>query len=35
VKGQINVLVMLRKMKPSTFEYTYRVTLPIKKDNNR
>ncbi len=35
VKGEIDVFVMLKNMKPSTFKYTYRVILPINKDNNR
>ncbi len=34
VKGQIDVFVMFRKMKPNTFEYTCRVTLLIKKDSS-
>jgi hypothetical protein len=35
VKRQIDVLVDLGKMKPSNFEYTCRVTLPIKRDGSR
>jgi len=35
VKGQIHALVIFKKMKPNTFEYTCRVTLLIKKDSNR
>jgi hypothetical protein len=31
VKKQIDVLVTLGKMKPSSFEYAYRVTLLVKK----
>jgi hypothetical protein len=34
VMKQMDVLVTLGKMKPSSFEYTCRVTLLIKKDNN-
>jgi hypothetical protein len=35
VKRQINALVELGKMRPSSFEYASRVTLPIKKDGSR
>jgi len=35
VKRQINVLVELGKMKPNDSAYTYRVTLPVKKDGSR
>ncbi len=34
MKGQIDALVMFRKMKPNTFEYTCKVTLLIKKDSS-
>jgi len=35
VKRQIDVLVELGKMKPSSSEYACRVTLPVKKDGSR
>jgi len=35
VKRQIDVLVKLGKMRPSSSEYAYRVTLPVKKDGSR
>jgi len=35
VKRQIDVLVDLGKMKPSSSEYACRVTLPVKKDGSR
>jgi putative transposase len=35
VKRQIDVLVKLGKMKPSSFEYACRVTLLVKKDGIR
>jgi hypothetical protein len=35
VNRQINVLVELGKMRPSNSAYTYRVTLPVKKDGSR
>ncbi len=35
MKRQIDVLVDLGKMKPSSFEYACRVTLPVKKDGSR
>jgi len=35
MKRQIDVLVDLGKMKLSNFEYTCRVTLPIKRDGSR
>ncbi len=34
MKRQIDVLVDLGKMRPSDSEYTYRVTLPMKKDGS-
>jgi hypothetical protein len=34
VKKKIDILITLRKMKPSTFEYAYNVTLPMKKDGS-
>ncbi len=35
VKRQTHVLVELGKMKPNDSAYAYRVTLPMKKDENR
>ncbi len=35
MKRQIDVLVDLGKMRPSNFEYTCHVTLPIKRDGSR
>jgi len=35
VKRQINALVELGKMRPSSSEYACRVTLPVKKDGSR
>jgi hypothetical protein len=35
VKRQIDVLVDLGKMKPSSYEYACRVTLLVKKDGSR
>ncbi len=35
MKRQIDVLVDLGKMKPSSSEYACRVTLPVKKDGSR
>ncbi len=35
VKRQIDVLVKLGKMRPSSSEYACRVTLPVKKDGSR
>jgi hypothetical protein len=35
VKRQIDALVELGKMRPSSSEYAYRVTLPAKKDGSR
>ncbi len=35
VKRQIDVLVELGKMRPSSSEYAYRVTLPVEKDGSR
>ncbi len=35
VKRQIDVLVELGKMRPSSSEYACRVTLPAKKDGNK
>jgi hypothetical protein len=35
VKRQIDVLVELGKMRPSSSEYACRVTLPVKKDGSR
>jgi putative transposase len=35
VKIQINVLMDLRKMKPSNFEYACHITLLVKKDGSR
>jgi len=35
VKRQIDILVDLGKMKTKNFEYTCRVTLPIKRDGSR
>jgi hypothetical protein len=34
VKHQIDVLVLLGKMKPNMLEYAYRVTLLVKKDGS-
>jgi len=34
VKRQINVLMVLRKMKPNTSEYACKVTLLVKKDGS-
>ncbi len=35
MKRQIDVLVELGKMRPSSSEYAYWVTLPMKKDGSR
>ncbi len=35
MKKQIDVLVNLGKMKPSSSEYACRVTLPVKKDGSK
>ncbi len=35
VKRQIDVLVDLGKMKPSSSKYACRVTLPVKKDGSK
>ncbi len=34
VKKQIDTLVALGKMKPNSYKYACRVTLPVKKDGN-
>jgi len=34
VKHQINLLVLLGKMKPIMLKYAYRVTFPVKKDGS-
>jgi hypothetical protein len=34
LKKQIDTLVALGKMKPNSYKYVCRVTLPVKKDGN-